>query len=201
MSWLQKLLPPKIKRDASGPRKAVPEGLWSKCSACETVLYRTDLEKNLQVCPKCSHHNRITARERLDGLFDLEGRYEIGSEVLPVDTLKFKDSKRYVDRIGEARQTADEEDALIVMPERSKMLGCVVWVADAIRCAGSVFRNMYFSRYSGPSLAAATSTHVVPASGVNCSFPLTIRSLSPRPLIVKIPLLSQTIFSFTMRDT
>ena len=115
MSWLQKLLPPKIKRDASGPRKAVPEGLWSKCSACETVLYRTDLEKNLQVCPKCSHHNRITARERLDGLFDLEGRYEIGSEVLPVDTLKFKDSKRYVDRIGEARQTADEEDALIVM--------------------------------------------------------------------------------------
>ena len=115
MSWLQKLLPPKIKRDAGGPKKAVPEGLWSKCSACETVLYRTDLEKNFQVCPKCAHHNRISARERLDGLFDLEGRYEIGAEVLPVDTLKFKDSKRYPDRIIEAREAASEEDALVVM--------------------------------------------------------------------------------------
>ena len=115
MSWLQKLLPPKIKRDTGGPKKAVPEGLWSKCSACETVLYRTDLEKNLQVCPKCAHHNRVSARERLDGLLDLEGRYEIGAEVLPVDTLKFKDSKRYADRIAEARVAASEEDALIVM--------------------------------------------------------------------------------------
>ena len=113
MSWLQKLLPPKIKRDTGGPKKAVPEGLWSKCSACETVLYRTDLEKNLQVCPKCAHHNRVSARERLDGLLDLEGRYEIGAEVLPVDT--FKDSKRYADRIAEARVAASEEDALIVM--------------------------------------------------------------------------------------
>ena len=115
MSWLQKLLPPKIKRDTGGPKKAVPEGLWSKCSACETVLYRTDLEKNLQVCPKCAHHNRVSARERLDGLLDLEGRYEIGAEVLPVDTLKFKDSERYADRIAEARVAASEEDALIVM--------------------------------------------------------------------------------------
>ncbi|MEQ1776645.1 MAG: acetyl-CoA carboxylase, carboxyltransferase subunit beta [Burkholderiales bacterium] len=115
MSWLQKLLPPKIKRDTGSPKKAVPEGLWSKCDACETVLYRTDLEKNLYVCPKCSHHNRISARERLDWLLDLEGRYEIGAEVLPVDTLKFKDSKRYVDRINEARESASEEDALVVM--------------------------------------------------------------------------------------
>ena len=105
MSWLQKLLPPKIKRDSGGggPKKAVPEGLWSKCDACETVLYRTDLEKNRYVCPKCSHHNRISARERLDWLLDLEGRFEIGAEVLPVDTLKFKDSKRYIDRINDAR--------------------------------------------------------------------------------------------------
>ena len=79
------------------------------------MLYRTDLEKNLQVCPKCAHHNRVSARERLDGLLDLEGRYEIGAEVLPVDTLKFKDSKRYADRIAEARVAASEEDALIVM--------------------------------------------------------------------------------------
>ena len=125
MSWLQKLLPPKIKRDTGGPKKAVPEGLWSKCSACETVLYRTDLEKNLQVCPKCAHRNRICARERLDGVFDAEGRYEIGAEVLPVDTLKFKDSKRYVDRINEAREAAAEDDALVVMQGSIKTVPAV----------------------------------------------------------------------------
>jgi len=125
MSWLQKLLPPKIKRDTGSPKKAVPEGLWSKCDACETVLYRTDLEKNLYVCPKCGHHNRICARERLDWLLDLEGRYEIGAEVLPVDTLKFKDSKRYMDRIHEARESASEEDALVVMQGSVKTLPVV----------------------------------------------------------------------------
>ncbi len=126
MSWLQKLLPPKIKRDAGGPKKAVPEGLWSKCSACETVLYRTDLEKNLQVCPKCAYHNRICARERLDGLLDPDGRYEIGAEVLPVDTLKFKDSKRYIDRINAAREDASEEDALVVMQGAIKAIPVIV---------------------------------------------------------------------------
>jgi acetyl-CoA carboxylase carboxyl transferase subunit beta len=126
MSWLQKLLPPKIKRDSGGgPKKAVPEGLWSKCDACETVLYRTDLEQNLYVCPKCNHHNRINARERLDGLLDLEGRYEIGAEVVPVDTLKFKDSKRYADRIKEAREMTDEEDALVVMQGSVKTIPLV----------------------------------------------------------------------------
>ena len=115
MSWLQKLLPPKIKRDASSPRKVVPEGLWSKCDACEAVLYRADLEKNLYVCPKCTHHNRISARERLDLLLDREGRYEVGSEVLPVDSLKFKDSRRYTERLDEARRDTSEEDAAVVM--------------------------------------------------------------------------------------
>lgn len=115
MSWLQKLLPPKIKRDAGGPRKMVPEGLWSKCEACEAVLYRADLEKNLYVCPKCAHHNRVSARERLDWLLDREGRYEIGAEVLPVDSLKFKDSRRYTERLEEARRETSEEDALVVM--------------------------------------------------------------------------------------
>ena len=125
MSWLQKLLPPKIKREGGGPKKAMPEGLWSKCDACETVLYRTDLEKNLFVCPKCNHHNRISARERLDWLLDLEGRYEIGSEVLPVDTLKFKDSKRYIDRIHDAREATSEEDALVVMQGSVKTIPVV----------------------------------------------------------------------------
>ncbi len=115
MSWLQKLLPPRIKREAGSTKKAVPEGLWSKCDSCEAVLYRTDLEKNLFVCPKCNHHNRVSARERIDWLLDMEGRYEIGAEVTPVDSLKFRDSKRYPDRLAEARDETGEEDALVVM--------------------------------------------------------------------------------------
>ena len=125
MSWLQKLLPPKIKRDTGAIKKAVPEGLWSKCDSCEAVLYRSDLEKNFYVCPKCDHHSRISARERLDYLLDLEGRYEIGAEVLPVDSLKFKDSRRYTERLQEARSETSEEDALIVMQGSIKTLPLV----------------------------------------------------------------------------
>jgi len=125
VSWIQKLLPPKIKRDSGSPKKAVPEGLWSKCESCEAVLYRSDLEKNFFVCPKCSHHNRISARERLDYLLDLEGRYEIGAEVLPVDTLKFKDSRRYTERLQEARSETSEEDALVVMQGSVKTIQVV----------------------------------------------------------------------------
>jgi acetyl-CoA carboxylase carboxyl transferase subunit beta len=115
MSWLQKLLPPKIKKSEGGARKAMPEGLWSKCPACEAVLYRTDLENNVHVCPKCNHHHRLPARERLDLLLDQEGRLEIGAEVEPVDSLKFKDSKRYGERLNEARAETAESDALVVM--------------------------------------------------------------------------------------
>ena len=125
MSWLQKLLPPKIKRDTGSPKKVVPEGLWSKCETCEAVLYRTDLEQNLFVCPKCSHHNRITARERLDGLLDLEGRYEIGYEIMPVDSLKFKDSRRYTERLEEAKKDTAEDDALVVMQGSVKTIPLV----------------------------------------------------------------------------
>ncbi len=125
MSWLQKLLPPKIKR-AEGTRKSIPEGLWRKCPACEAVLYATDLEQNLNVCPKCSHHLRIKARERLDLLLDPEGRFEIGSEVLPLDALKFKDSKRYPDRLVAAHEDSGESDALVVMQGAVKTLPVVV---------------------------------------------------------------------------
>jgi acetyl-CoA carboxylase carboxyl transferase subunit beta len=124
MSWLQKLLPPRIKREGA-PKKTVPEGLWSKCESCEAVLYRADLEQNLFVCPKCSHHNRISARERLNLVLDVEGRYEIGAEVLPVDTLKFKDSRRYTERLMEARKETFEEDALVVMQGSIKALPAV----------------------------------------------------------------------------
>ena len=102
MSWLEKLLPPKIQPTDPNERRTVPEGLWIKCPACETVLYKTDLEKNLNVCPKCAQHHRIGARARLDAFLDPEGRYEIGQEVLAVDALKFKDSRKYAERLKDA---------------------------------------------------------------------------------------------------
>ena len=114
MSWLDKLLPPKIQHTDPSERRSVPEGLWTKCPSCETVLYRTDLEQNLNVCPKCAHHHRIGARARLDGFLDPEGRYEIGQEVLPVDALKFKDSKKYPERLKAALESTGETDALVV---------------------------------------------------------------------------------------
>jgi acetyl-CoA carboxylase carboxyl transferase subunit beta len=115
MSWFRKLLPPKIKRESVAAKKAVPEGLWSKCPSCQSTLYFTDLENNQYVCPKCSFHNRISARQRLDMFFDSDGRAEIGSEIVPIDTLKFKDSKKYIDRLEDAETSTGETDALVVM--------------------------------------------------------------------------------------
>ncbi|QJR10520.1 Acetyl-coenzyme A carboxylase carboxyl transferase subunit beta [Usitatibacter rugosus] len=115
MSWFRKLLPPKIKRDVSTEKKTVPEGLWSKCPSCEAVLYFTDLENNLHVCPKCGFHNRLAARQRLDLFLDPEGRAELASEVVPMDPLKFKDSRKYVERLAEAEKETGETDALVVM--------------------------------------------------------------------------------------
>ena len=92
MSWLDKILPPKIKRDDS-TSSVVPEGLWSKCPSCSATLYATDLQQNSYVCPKCGHHNALSARERLNLLLDEQGREEIGAQIKPVDILKFKDSK------------------------------------------------------------------------------------------------------------
>ena len=115
MSWLEKLLPSKIQQTDPADRRTVPEGLWVKCPSCETVLYKNDLEENQNVCPKCSHHHRITARKRLDAFLDPEGRYEIGQEVLPMDPLKFKDSRKYPERLKEALENTGETDALVVM--------------------------------------------------------------------------------------
>jgi acetyl-CoA carboxylase carboxyl transferase subunit beta len=128
MSWLDKI-PQKIKRvvGAAQQRKNLPEGLWSKCEACMTVLYRTDLESNAEVCPKCAHHNRIGARARLNQLLDAEKRLEIGANVEPIDPLKFKDSKSYADRIKSAQKEGGEKDALIVM--QGKMMGVDVVIA------------------------------------------------------------------------
>ncbi|MBA3995961.1 MAG: acetyl-CoA carboxylase carboxyl transferase subunit beta [Candidatus Accumulibacter sp.] len=128
MSWLNKLLPPKIKRNDPGVarKSSLPEGLWSKCPSCEAVLYATDLENNLNVCPKCGHHNRLGARERIDLLLDAEGRFEIGAEVLAVDSLKFKDSRRYPERLQDATESTGETDSLVVVQGAINTLLAVV---------------------------------------------------------------------------
>jgi len=115
MSWFEKLMPSSIRTDGASKKKAVPEGLWTKCPSCAAVLYRAEMERNLDVCPKCDHHNRIGARRRLDLFLDPEGREEIGSELESGDPLKFKDSKKYRDRITAAQKATNEKDALIVM--------------------------------------------------------------------------------------
>jgi acetyl-CoA carboxylase carboxyl transferase subunit beta len=115
MSWIDKLLPPQIQQTDPSLRKSVPEGLWVKCVSCEAVLYRTDVEANQYVCSKCDHHMRIRARLRLDYLLDKEGRYEIGQEIVPIDPLKFKDTKKYTDRLQEAMDSTGETDAMVVL--------------------------------------------------------------------------------------
>lgn len=127
MSWFEKLMPSRI-RTEGGNKKTVPEGLWTKCPTCSAVLYRAEVERNLDVCPKCSHHNRIGARRRLDIFLDPEPREEIGADLEPADPLKFKDSKKYKDRISAAQKATGEKDALVAM--RGQLKG-----RDIVACA------------------------------------------------------------------
>ena len=116
MSWLDRILPPRIKRDeASASKKNVPEGLWKKCPSCESVLYASDLEQNQFVCPNCNHHFRIRARQRIDFLLDEENQEEIAADVKPIDALRFKDLRRYSERLTAAAKETKETDALIVV--------------------------------------------------------------------------------------
>ncbi len=124
MSWFDKLLPSMIRTEGS-TKKAVPEGLWNKCPGCGAILYRAEMERNLDVCPKCGHHNRIGARRRLDLFLDKEPREEIGAELQPQDPLKFKDSKKYKDRLAAAQKATEERDALIVMQGKLKGMDLV----------------------------------------------------------------------------
>ncbi len=119
MSWFEKLMPSRI-RTEGGAKKAVPEGLWSKCPSCNAVLYRAEVERNLDVCPKCAYHNRIGARKRLDLFLDPEPREEIGADLEPGDPLKFKDSKKYRDRVTAAQKKTGEKDALVAMAGQLK---------------------------------------------------------------------------------
>jgi acetyl-CoA carboxylase carboxyl transferase subunit beta len=113
MTWFEKIVPSRIKTERRS--RSVPEGLWIKCPACDAVLYRAELERNLNVCPKCSHHMRIGARERLRALLDPEPISEIGASVMPDDPLKFKDSRRYRDRLAQAQKATGETDALVAL--------------------------------------------------------------------------------------
>lgn len=125
MSWLEKLMPSQIRTESTSKRK-VPEGLWDKCPQCSAVLYGAELERNLQVCPKCDHHLRISARNRVSYFLDEEGQIEIGDELEPKDFLKFKDSKKYKDRLSAATKSTGEKDALVVKQGKLKGMPIVV---------------------------------------------------------------------------
>ena len=114
MSWFQKLMPSRI-RTEGGNKRTVPEGLWTKCNDCAAVLYRPELERNLQVCPKCGKHMPVGARLRLQQFLDPEGQREIAANLEPVDTLKFRDTKKYRDRLNSAQKLTGEKDALVVL--------------------------------------------------------------------------------------
>lgn len=137
MSWFEKLVPSRIRTDATGKR-GVPEGLWTKCDACGSVLYRAEVERNLDVCPKCNHHMRIGGRRRLDTFLDEEGREELAANVEPVDVLKFRDSKKYKDRLVSAQKNTGEKDALVVMRGSLKGMPVVAVAFDFSFMGGSM---------------------------------------------------------------
>lgn len=126
MSWIDKILPSKIKTDTEAKNRNIPEGLWKKCPRCDAVLYSSNLQENLDICPKCDHHLRISARRRLDTFLDPEGREELGKDIVPRDILKFKDLKKYKDRLAAATKATGENDALLVMQGKVKGIPVVV---------------------------------------------------------------------------
>ena len=139
MSWLKKLMPSGIRTDnASAKRRSVPEGLWEKCDRCGAVLYRPELEENLEVCPKCGHHRAIRARVRLMALLDEGSTSEIGATLGPTDVLKFRDQKKYSDRIRAAQKSTGERDALIALKGTLKQHPLVACAFDFAYMGGSM---------------------------------------------------------------
>ncbi|PLC51709.1 acetyl-CoA carboxylase carboxyl transferase subunit beta [Pollutimonas subterranea] len=167
MSWIEKILPPRINRNNDAASRRVPEGIWVKCPSCETVLYKEDLRATLNVCPKCSHHMRIGARARIDALLDADNRVEIGQHTRPMDPLKFKDSRKYTERVTEAVKQTGESEAMVVMS------GAILSVPVVLACfefefmggsMGSVVGER-FARGAREALTNRTPFICVAASG------------------------------------
>ena len=137
-SWLEKILPSVGKKDADARRANVPEGLWRKCPRCDTAIYRPELERNLDICPKCEHHLRIGARRRLKIFLDEGGQVEIGADIAPVDRLKFRDSKKFKDRRTAAQKETGEKDALVVLRGRVNELPVVAAAFEFSFMGGSM---------------------------------------------------------------
>ncbi|MDT8449761.1 MAG: acetyl-CoA carboxylase, carboxyltransferase subunit beta [Wenzhouxiangellaceae bacterium] len=137
MSWFQKLMPSRIRTEGSKRRK-VPDGLWTKCKKCEAVLYRPELERSLLVCPKCDHHMSFSGRARLDAFLDNEGRIELAAGLKPADPLKFRDTKRYRDRLVQTQRATGENDALVAMRGRVMDLPLVACAFDFRFMGGSM---------------------------------------------------------------
>ena len=137
MSWFEKLLPSRI-RTEGGRKKAVPEGLWTKCEGCGAILYRAEMERNLDVCPKCDFHVRIGARRRMEVFLDPENREEIAPDLEPVDPLKFRDSKKYKDRLSQAQKATGEKDALVAMQGTLKGMDVVAVAFEFSFMGGSM---------------------------------------------------------------
>ena len=137
MSWFEKLMPSRI-RTEGGNKKAVPEGLWAKCPGCSAILYKAELDRSHNVCPKCGYHNRIGARRRLELFLDEDNQEEIAANLEPLDPLKFKDSKKYKDRISAAQKATDEKDALVVMKGQLKGMDLVAAAFEFSYMGGSM---------------------------------------------------------------
>lgn len=152
MSWIEKLFPSKISTKTKERKKSVPEGLWSKCDVCNAVLYRAELERNLDVCPKCNHHMPVSARKRLEIFLDTNTTEEFAKDVKAVDFLKFRDSKKYKDRLSAAQKLTSEDEALIVM--KGNLIGLPV-----VACA-------FEFKFIGGSMGAAVGERFVQACEV-----------------------------------
>jgi acetyl-CoA carboxylase carboxyl transferase subunit beta len=153
MNWFKKIVPSRINTEQRAGRRSVPEGLWTKCDECNSVLYRAEVERNLFVCPKCGHHMRMTARQRLDSFLDPGTGVEIGAGVEPVDVLKFRDSKKYKDRIVASQKATGEKDALIAMKGRLKGMR-VIAVAFEFRFMGGSMGSVVGERFVRAANAA-----------------------------------------------
>lgn len=138
MSWIDRIVPSVVRSEGRRGASSIPEGLWEKCSKCTAVLYRPELEKHLEVCPKCDHHMRIGARRRLDIFLDDADREEIAADVLPIDRLKFKDVKKYKDRLTTAQKATGEKDALVAMKGSLKEMPVVVCAFEFAFHGGSM---------------------------------------------------------------